>query len=206
VEAGQANILLDSSMATASSSSGTGCVICGVTNLDAILDPNPDNFATANVDVALLNALGEQVDMGAELIVSASLNSLVDPTVEAPIDPTDPTSPLLARSQPGFVISFPDVNLLALSVMPTISISTLREGAVVGGPRDYGFGVFDFLAAATVLQDINNAQVFVGVDAGDEPYDEIRFTVSGTIVDVFVPINIHQTALHGFPGSISGDF
>ncbi len=205
VEKGQVNILLTANSATASSAAGTGCVSCGVENLDAILDADPDNFATANLDVALLNALGSQVDMGAQLQVSAKLANAVDPGVPLPLDANDPFSAELPPSKPGFVISFPDVSSLTVSLFPTVDIEVLREGEVVGGPQSYGFGFFDAIVVATPLQDINNARVYLGVDA-NEPYDEIRLTLSGSVADLFIPLNIHQTALHGFAGSIAGDF
>lgn len=205
VEKGQVNLLLSPSVATISSSAGTGCVMCGVTNLEGALDPDPDNFATANLDVALLNALGSQVDMGAEITISVSLAGPVNPAVPLAVEPGNPASARIEPNQPGFVISFPDISTLSLSLAPAVEVSALSGGEVVAGPESYGFGFFDALVLATPLQDINNAQVFLGVPA-DASYDEIRMTLSGALVDVFLPVNVHQSVLQGFTGSISGDF
>ena len=198
-EAGQLNAPVPVG-ATIESNAGFGCPACSVSNLEAILDPDPDNFATASVNVALLGTGGQS-----DLDVIVTLPSPLDPAAELPLNPNDPSSPVFARDEPGYVISFPDPTLLTLSLAPTIELTTLLDGVVVDGPEFYGFGFFDSLALGTPLQDINNARVFLGVPA-TAPYDAVRLAIYGAAADLLLNIDIHQVGVDGFTGSVSGDF
>lgn len=188
---------------------GLACGIplaCTVDDLENILDPNPENFATANLNLSLLSAL-EDVAIGDEALgINVVLSRTVAPTEEAAMDVFG--NPILANS-PGFVISFPDP-ILTASVLPQIRVSLLNGGEVVGEPNVFSYGIQDGVAFGSflngpLLPDINNARVFIGTQA-TEPYDTIRIGFTGSILDLLLAIQVHQVGISGVSGSISGDF
>lgn len=176
---------------------GSTCLVCTVSNETAVLDPDWENFATASLQVGALAAIG---GLG-ELVVTVNLPQSIDPTVAVPAANGGTTLP----DNAGFVVSFPDSTLASLSVLPTIEIAVLLDGEVVGDVTSYGYGFFESLALGTVLQDINNARVYLGNEASG-PYNAIRLTFTASIADLLLNINLHQVAIAGVAGSIAGDF
>ncbi len=175
---------------------GQTCILCDVTNKDSVLDPDWANFATASLQVGLLAAGGF-----GDLTVQVNLPQVIDPSVPLPNASGGTTLP----SNAGFVVSFPDPSLLSLSVLPSIEIAVLNGDAVVGDVASYGYGFFESLALGSVVQDINNARVYLGT-AATGPYDAIRLTFTASLADVLLNVNLHQAAIAGVPGSIAGDF
>lgn len=198
--AGRVELLVDATNATISQSAGPGCLVCSVDNVDGVLDVDPEQFATAHLSLGLLGA-----GIDSDLSVTVELGTTVDPALEVALDPMDENSEMVSPSTPGFVISFPDVTLVSLSLLPSIGIETLKDGEVVNDPQYYAFGIAEFLALGIVGIDINNARVFLGAPAS-EPYDAIRLSLSGAVVDLLMNLNIHQVGLNGQIGSIEGDF
>jgi hypothetical protein len=180
---------------------GPGCLLCNVDTPEAVIDGNTDSSALAALNVALLGG-----GLDSAVSITVDLGTTVDPTVALPLDPEDELSATLNPDQPGFVISFPDVQLVSLSVLPTITIEALSGGEVVGTPASYGYGFFEFLALGIVGFDINNAQVFLSVEDVDTEYDALRISFTSALVDLLINVNVHEVGIHGFNGSIAGDF
>lgn len=180
---------------------GPGCLLCNVETPEAVIDGNTDSSALAALNVALLGG-----GLDSAVSITVDLGTSVDPTVALPLDPEDELSATLNPDQPGFVISFPDVQLVSLSVLPTVTIEALKDGEVVGTPGSYGYGFFEFLALGIVGFDINNAQVFLSVEGVDTDYDALRISFSSALIDLLINVNVHEVGIHGFTGSIAGEF
>lgn len=198
--AGEIGLIVDASNASITQGAGPGCLVCSVDNLDAILDGDPEKFGTAHLSLSVLGAGAES-----DLNLTVKLNQVVDPSVQLPLDPADANSNLVAANAPGFAVSFPDIELASLSLLPTIGIETLKDGEVVNDPQYYPFGIGEFLALGVLAVDINNAHVYLGT-AADEAYDAIRLSMNGSALDLLINVNIHQVGLYGKSGSIEGDF
>lgn len=197
--AGQINLIVDSELATATWAAGAGCLACNVNNPEGVLDPNPENFATMTVNLATLGA-----GIDSSLGLSVNFARTVYPSVEVPLDANDPESAVLPANMPGFVVSFPDVQVASASVSPLITIEALAGEEVVA-ETTYAFGLGDSLAVGLVFVDINNAAVYLGTEA-NAPYDSIRISMSGVLADALINLDVLQAGLHGFSGSVSGDF
>jgi len=174
---------------------GANCLACSVENKDNILLADWDQFATAQLQVGLLDIVGLD-----EVMVTVNLAQPIDPAVAI----TTPTGGSVLPNLAGFVISFVDSPLVTLSVLPTIEIATLNAGTVVGDVDTYGFGLFDIIGIGTLFGETNNARVYLGTDA-TAPYDAIRLTLTASVADLLLGINLHQVAVAGVTGSISGE-
>ncbi len=177
---------------------GPSCIACGVNNETAVLDIDWDNFATASLQVGLLAAGGV-----GELTVTVNLAQAIDPTVSI----TTPLGGTAFPDQPGFVVSFPDAALLTLSLFPAIEIAALKDGEAVA-TTTYTYGALNLIGLATFLNDINNAPVYLGLSADDAvtvPYNAIRVAFTASVADVLLAIDLHQVAIAGVTGDVSGD-
>lgn len=177
---------------------------CGVGNEEAILDPDSGNFADVNLYLSLLGTLVEFAEQEA-ITITVNLPTTVDPSIGIPIDPNNAESVVLRPESPGFVISFPDPALLSLSVLPEVRISLFNGDEMVGEATQYPWGLLDLIGLGIVaLTDINNTPVYLSTTA-TAPYDKIRISFAGALLDLFVQINVHNVGLNGAPGVISGD-
>lgn len=190
---------VDPALATVATETGAGCISCSVEGAEAVLAPSEEEAAalTAFVQAPLA------ADSGVSVVVS--LPEVADPAVTPAGG--DPDAPLEERqfppSMPGFTVSFPDA-AAAAGVLPDLTVETLLAGSVVD-TTFYAFGFFDSIAVGTFLQDINNATVYLPVEA-TAPYDAMRLTLSGVAANVMLSVNAHNACTFGVGGSISGDF
>ena len=69
----------------------------------------------------------------------------------------------------------------------------------------YGFGFGDGFALGSVLQEINNAEVYLPVTA-TQSYDAIRLSLTGTVLNTLLDVDVVAACVDGVGGSISGDF
>lgn len=174
---------------------GDSCLSCDVVNKDNVLIADWEQFATAQLQVGLLAAGGF-----GEITVTVNLAQPIDPALEI----TSPAGNAVLPDLAGFVVSFEDSPFITLSVLPTIEIAVLNGGTVVGDVRNYGFGLFDLIGIGTLFGETNNARVYLGTEA-TAPYDAIRLTLTASVADLLLGINLHQVAVAGVTGSISGD-
>ena len=172
---------------------GPACLVCNVTNAEAVTSANPDDVAEVTVSLGVIPQGGF-----ADLALTVALEAEQDPTLE----PADSASPL--PDKPGFLVSFPDPNLLTLGVAPVLTVDALKDGESVA-TDSYGFGFFDALAVGLIGLDINNAQVYLPTTAG-QPYDSVRLSVTGGLATALLNLNVHAACIAGVGGSISGDF
>lgn len=190
------NVVVDTAVVTCLLNLG-----CSVDNKDAVIDPDAENFATANLAISVLGLALEALTQQEAMTI----------TVEFP-EPIQPAIPLLNHegfwvepNSPGFVISFPDPNLVTLSALPEVRIYALDDEDNVLNMEAYPWGLLDLIGLGVVgLTDINNAQVYLSTSAL-VPYSKIRIAFAQALADVFLNINVHQTGLAGVAGSISGD-
>lgn len=159
------------------------CVACSVTDVDNVLTPAFDDFAVVTANVGALDAL----PVGSNIGIDVAYPQL-----------------RTANNNPGFIVSFPDADLLALGVAPDLTVSTVPGGEVLES-ASYGFGFFDTIALDTPLQDINNAHVIIGV-AATQDYDGIRFKLTNLVANALLSIDVFGACGDGIKGSISGDF
>lgn len=173
-------------------------------NKDLILEADPDNFASVSLNLALLGTVAELADSEA-VTITVNLTNAVDPAVGIPIDASNPESDLSLPDSPGYVISFPDPNLLSASVLPVIRISVLNGDQIVGEVKEYQWGVLDLIGLGiAALTDINNARVYLNTIAAG-PYDKIRISFGRSLLDLLINIDVHNVGFNGVAGTISGN-
>ncbi len=194
--------------ATTSVATGMGCVACGVSNPGAVTTLVQDDQATMSATLSILPAAG-QSDVSLEVSLLLEQDPTVIPMSEEETDEngnvTQEAMPIgPAPDSPGFVVSFPDPSILSAGVLPELLIETLSEGEVVES-SSFGFGFGDGFALGSILQDINNAQVYLPVQATLK-YDAIRLSLTGTVLNTLLDVNVHAACINGVGGSISGDF
>lgn len=190
--------------ATTAVATGMGCVACGVSEPDAVVTASLEDVATMSATLSLLPAGGES-----DVALEVALGSTLDPTKPLSEAVTDEQGNVIeeavaAPDAPGFVISFPDPSILAAGVLPELVVETLSGGEVVESSA-YGFGFGDGFALGSVLQEINNAEVYLPVTA-TQSYDAIRLSLTGTVLNTLLDVDVVAACVDGVGGSISGDF
>ena len=182
--AGRCDSRLSASNASASVVLGAGCVGCTVVDEANVLTPAIDDLAVVSTALSLL-PVGGQSNVG------------IDVTLNGAQAGTD--------TNPGFIVSFPDVSTLSLGVAPSIQVSTLTAGVVVDS-ETYNFGILGNTVGigALGLVDINNAEVFIGVPA-TTAYDGLRFEIGGVVANALLTVNVYGACTDGVSGSLDGD-
>lgn len=193
-----------STTATTTVATGMGCVVCDVSEPDAVVTASQEDVATMSATLSVLPAGGES-----DVSLEVALGSTFDPTMPQSEEVTDELGNVTqeavpAPDSPGFVVSFPDPSILSAGVLPELLVETLSGGEVVES-SSYGFGFGDGFALGTLLLDINNAEVYLPVTA-TQSYDAIRLSLTGTVLSTLLDVNLHAACVTGVGGSISGDF
>lgn len=194
--------------ATTAVATGMGCLNCSVSEPGAVTTLNQDDAATMSAFLSLL-PVGGQSDVSLRVNLALEQDPNVIPMTEEELDdegnvvtPSVPLGP--APNTPGFVVSFPDPTIIAAGILPELLIETLKGDEVVENAA-FGFGFGDGFALGSVLQEINNAEVYLPVQA-TQPYDAIRLSLTGTVLNLLIDVNVHDACINGVGGSISGDF
>lgn len=190
--------------ATTSVATGMGCVACGVSEPDAVVTASLEDVATMSATLSLFPVGGES-----DVALEVALGKTLDPTMVLSEEVTDEQGVVTqeavpAPNSPGFVVSFPDPSILSAGVLPELLIETLSGGEVLES-SSYGFGFGDGFALGTLLLDINNAEVYLPVTA-TQSYDAIRLSLTGTVLNTLLDVDVHAACVNGVGGSISGDF
>ena len=168
---------------------GPACLICDVETPEAITTLNRQDSARLSMSLGLVPESGLS-----DLAVTVSLGEAQQPVADQGAD----------AGQPGFLVSFPDVSLLTAAIAPVLNVDALANGEIVE-TATYGFGFFDRLVLGLVGVDINNAQVYLPVEA-TAPYDALRLSLTGGLATVLLNVDVHAACVAGVGGSISGDF
>ncbi len=177
---------------TVSSAAGAGCISCTVTTPEAVVSGSLEDSALMAATLSVLPAGGQS-----DLSLLVELPETVQPD-QFGDDFTKPDAP-------GFVVSFPDPALAAAAVLPEVLFVFLMDGSVVDSVSS-GFGFGDSIALGTLLQNINNAQVFLTLDEPSAAYNALRISLTGTVLNTLIEVNVHEACISGVAGSISGDF
>ena len=182
--AGECQNRLTDAAGAASAITAPLCLGCGVADEGNVLTADPDDLAVLSAAVGAVPLTG-QASVG------------IDVTLTGAQAGTD--------TNPGFIVSFPDVGALSLGVLPDITISTVTAGEVVDS-ESYAFGVLQNSIAlgALGLLDINNSEVFIGVPA-TTAYEGLRIELSGLIANALIDVNVHGVCTDGISGSLAGD-
>ncbi|MGJ8670393.1 MAG: hypothetical protein ACSHXK_12945 [Oceanococcus sp.] len=160
------------------------CLGCGVADEGNVLTADTDDLAVVTAAVGALPLTG-QASVG------------IDVTLAGAQAGTD--------TNPGFIVSFPDVSALSAGVLPDLTVSTVTAGEVVDS-ETYAFGILQNSIAlgALGLIDINNAEVFIGVPA-TTAYDGLRIELTGLVANALIDVNVHGVCTDGISGSLAGD-
>lgn len=132
--------------ATVTTSKTGLCLACSVTDPNNVIDDDPDNYASINLDLSLLTG-------------SAGL------AVHGPSGVTYPAGLI-----PGFTVFVPDAALLAASVLPQVTISTSLSGAEQESSRFTTLLTLDLLGLLR-----HNARFYVGIKA-TKPFDTVSIS------------------------------
>ena len=154
--------LLPPNATSVDTAKGALCLACSVDNKDALIDSDPLTFARMN---ATLSAL--------DLLSLGFINVTVNATE---VDP--------GNHPVGFIIGRPANDLLAAEVLASLSISTLKAGAVVETSSASEPLVLDLLG--TVIPGVTEGLVFF---QSTKPFDSLRLTFSPTVAAALTEVD-----------------
>jgi len=156
-----------SSGATVTTSKTATCLACSVTNPNNVIDSDPTNFASINLDLSLLTG-------GAGLAVKG---------------PQGVTYP--AGQIPGFTLFVPNALLVAATVLPQITISTALGSTAQESSTFSGVLTLDLLGLLS-----NNAPFYLGIKT-TKPFDTVAISAAPIVAGALTTLNVVNACSDG---------
>lgn len=153
--------------ATVATSKTATCLACSVTNPNNVIDSDPNNFASINLDLSLLTG-------------SAGL------TVTGPSGTTYPAGQI-----PGFTLFVPDALLIAATVLPQITISTSLAGTQQESSTFSTLLTLDLLGLLS-----NNKPFYLGIKT-TKPFDAVGISVAPLVAGALTTVNVVNACSDG---------
>jgi hypothetical protein len=153
--------------ATVKTSTTATCLMCSVTNPNNVIDSDPTNFASINLDLSLLTG-------------SATLE------VTGPSGTTYPAGQI-----PGFTLFVPNAALLAATVLPQITIFTALNGTQQESSSFLQVLTLDLLGLLS-----NNTPFYLGIKT-TKPFDSVGITAEPIIAGALATLNVVNACSDG---------